>query len=170
MINIQTFLNRFRLVIITKNQMLTAGITNILCLRCIVNHMISRSTTNAGTSSSHTVNNVLIRYIYIDGKIHLLAKLIKRCGQALCLGNRSWKSIQYITIGTIRLLNTINYEITGQFVRHQCALIHISFRFLSKLGSVLDICTEDITCGNVRDSVFLSNLLCLSSFSSPRCS
>ena len=170
MINIQTLLNSLGLVIITKNQMLTTGVTNILCLRCIVNHMIGSAAAYAGSSAAHTVNNVLIRYIYIDGIIHLLAKLIKSCGQALCLGNRSRKSVQYITIGTIRLLNTINYEITGQFVRHQCALIHISFRFLSKLGSVLDVCAENIACGNMRNSVFLSNLLGLSSFSSPRCS
>ena len=80
MIYVKTFLNCFRLVIITKHQFLSTGITNALNLRCCMYNMISSTTFQAGTSSGHTVYNIGIRNIHIDCIINFTSQFV----QSLC--------------------------------------------------------------------------------------
>ena len=128
--------------------------------------MVCSSTANTGTTSTHTVNDILIRYIYINCIIHLLSKLCKCFIKCFCLRNGSRKSIQNISILAVFLIHTVNYEINYQFIRYKKSLIHICFCFFTKLCSLFDISSEDISSRNVWDFVLSCNFLSLCAFSS----
>ena len=168
MVNTQSFLNSLRLVIITKDQLCATGVTDTLFFRCCIYQMISSSASYACTTSAHTFYNVLIRNFYVNRIINCIIQFGKCCVQALCLRNGTRETIKDITFLAVILLYAIYDQVAYQLIRNKKSLIHICFCFLSKLCSVFDICTENISGGDVRNLIFLSNFLCLSSFSSSR--
>ena len=168
MIDRETFLNGFRLVIVTQYQRLTADITDSFFFGSCICDMISSTAFQACTASAHTVYNVLIRHIHIDSIINLCSKLCKSIGQALCLRNSPRETIKYIAVLRIILLNAVHNQVTCQLIRNQKSLVHVCLGFLSKLCAFLDICTENITGRNVRYAIFAGNLLCLCSLTSAR--
>ncbi len=119
MVYIQTFLNCFRLVIITKYQFLTTGITNILWSSVLhiqydkLHHISGR----------HVCRTYGLQYCNPEHphRLHsqFSSQFVQSFCQTLCLRNCSWKTIQYITIFCILLLNSVNNQITGQFIRYK---------------------------------------------------
>ena len=105
--------------------------------------MVCCSTVNACSSSGHTVDNIFIRYFYIDCVVNFLSACFQGFGQCLGLRNRSWEAIQHVALCCVRFGNTVYNKITGQFIRNKKSLIHVSF---------------------------CCNFLCLSSFSGSRSS
>ena len=103
---VQTLLNSFRLVIVTKNQFLSAGIAYAFCLRSRINKMIGSSAFQAGASSAHTVYDVFIRNIHINGKVDLASQFLKSLCQTFCLRNGSRKTVKNIAVLCIILLDS----------------------------------------------------------------
>ena len=169
MINIQTFLDCLRLVIVTEYKLVTTGIADTFCLRCCKYNVISCTTFHTCTASAHTFHDVLIRHIHIDCIVNFASKFIQSFCQTFCLRNCSWKTIQNIPFSCVLLLDSVNNKVAGQFIRNKKSLIHVSFCFFSKLSTVLDVGTENISCGDVRNSIFRRNFLSLSTFACPRC-
>ena len=66
----QSLLYGLRFIVITKNQLAAAGIASILYLWCVKFYMIRCSASDAGTASAHTVNDISIRYFYIDSIVY----------------------------------------------------------------------------------------------------
>ena len=130
--------------------------------------MIGSSAFQAGASSAHTVYDVFIRNIHINGKVDLASQFLKSLCQTFCLRNGSRKTVKNIAVLCIILLDSVYYKITGQFIRYKKPLIHIGFCFFAKLRAVFDVCTENVSCGNMGNSIFLSNFFCLSSLSGTR--
>ena len=146
MIYMQPLFNCLRFVIITKDQLSSADITDSVFLRCSIYKMVSCATSYACASSTHTLYNILVRNIYIDCIVHLLSLRFQCLIKRLSLWNCTWETVQYISLRTVILTHTIYYKIYDQFIRNKKSLIHISLRFLSKFSSVLNICAENISC------------------------
>ena len=144
MVHRQSLLYGLRFIVITENQLAAAGIAYIFYLWCVKFYMIGCSASDAGTASAHTVNDIFIRYFYIDCVVNFLSACFQGFGQCLCLRNRSWEAIQHVALCCVRFGNTVYNKIAGQLVRNEFSLVHECFRFLSKLGSLFDICAEDI--------------------------
>ena len=145
MINIQTFLNCFRFVIISENERFTAHITFAFNLCRIEQHMISCSTSNTSTATGHSIDYILIWNVDINRIIQLLFNSIKGIFQCFRLRNCSWETIQNIAFFTVSLLNSINDEIADQFVRYKKALIHVFFGFCAQFCTILNVGSEDIS-------------------------
>ena len=169
MINVQTLLDCLRLVIVAKYKLITAGIADTLCLRRCKYNVIGCTTFHACTATAHTFHDVVIRHIHIDCIVNFASKFVQSFCQTFCLRNCSRKTIQNVAFFGIILLNPVNDKVTGQFIRNKKSLIHISFCLFSKLGTVLDVGTENISCGDVRDSILRRNFLGLSTFACPWC-
>ena len=140
----QSLLYSLRFVVVTENQLAAAGIAYVFYLRCVEFYMIRCSASDAGTASAHAVNDVFIRHFHIDCVVNFLSACFQGFGQSLCLRNRSWEAIQHVALCCVRFGNTVYNKIAGQLVRNEFSLVHECFRLLSKLGSLFDICAEDI--------------------------
>ena len=81
--------------------------------------MIGHSALYACTAACHTGNDLLIRYVDIDREIDRLSLFRKSLCESLCLRDRTWESIQNISLLTVILLNSVNYQVTYQFIRNQ---------------------------------------------------
>ena len=169
MINIQTLLDCFRLVIITEYKLVTTGIADPLCLRCCKYNVISCTAFHTCTASAHTFHDVIIRHIHIDRIVNFASKFVQSLCQTFCLRNCSRETIQNIPFPCVILLNSVNNKVAGQFIRNKKSLIHVSFCFVSKLGTVFDVGTENISCGDVRNLIFFRNFFCLCAFTGTRC-
>ena len=130
--------------------------------------MVCCSAVYTCSASGHSVYNIFIRNFYIDGIIHLLSHCRQSFIQCLCLWDCSRETIQHISFGTVFLIYPVYHEVNYQFIRYKKSLIHICFCFLSKLCSVFNIGSENITCRNMRNIIFLCNFLSLCSFSCSR--
>ena len=119
MIYIQSLLYGFRLIIVTKNQFLTAYFTAFTLLGRIVYDVVGRTTSGAGSSARHTGYDILIRYIYINCIVHLFAKLRKCCIKSLCLRDGTRKSIENIAVLAVILCKAVNNQIYGQLIRNK---------------------------------------------------
>ena len=155
MINLQSLFNGFRLIIFTKNQLFSAMITDTLFLRWHIYYVICSTTTNTCSSSTHSVDDILVRNIYINCIINLLILIIQCIVKSFCLWNGTWKTIKDKSFKTILFFNTIYYKINNQFVWYKLSCIHVSFCFLSEFCIVLNISTENISCRNMRNTIFL---------------
>ena len=131
--------------------------------------MISCTAFYAGTTTAHTFHDIIIRYIHIDCIVNFASKFVQSLCQTFCLRNCSRETIQNIPFPCVILLNSVNNKVAGQFIRNKKSLIHVSFCFVSKLGTVFDVSTENISCGDVRNPIFRRNFLSLSTFTCPRC-
>ena len=131
--------------------------------------MICCSTRLTDSSSAHSVYDSLILdenlKCIIDG-IVILCKCRCKC---FCLRNCSWKSVKNISIFAIILFEAVYNKVTYKFIRYKISCIHILFSFLSKLRTVFDIFSKNISCRNSRNTKFFSNLLCVCSFTCSRC-
>ena len=123
--------------------------------------MVSCPAGQTGTSAAHSFYDIFIRHIHINGIINLIAKLCQRFIQYISLRNRSRKSIQYISVSAILLCNSVKKNLNRQLIRNKQPLIHIFLRFHAKFRAVLDVCTKNITCGNMGNSIFFSDHFCL---------
>src|SRR5699024_5665405 len=153
MVNFQTFGNSLRFIVVTQHKSLSAGITDSLFLRSRINDMIGGAALQAGSSSGHTVDDVLVRHVHIDSVVNFASQFFQSLCQTLCLGDRSGETVQNISVLRVVLLNSVYNQIAGQLIRNKKSLIHISFCFFAMLGSVLNIRTEDIACGNMGDTI-----------------
>ena len=107
MINVQTVLYGFRLIVVTKHQFAAAYITDALFLRRYMLDMIGSAAGQACTASGHSLYDVFIRYIYVDCVINMISKLRQLAVQNLSLRNGTRKTVQNITILAIVLCNTV---------------------------------------------------------------
>ena len=82
----QAVLYRFGLIIIPQHQRLTAVIAYALLLGRNMLDMIGGATGETRSSPGHSLNNILIRHIHIDGIINLLTQLGQSLIQHLRLG------------------------------------------------------------------------------------
>ena len=169
MIYMQPLFNCLRFVIITKDQLSSADITDSVFLWCSIYKMVSCATSYACASSTHTLYNILVRNIYIDCIVHLLSLRFQCLIKRLSLWNCTWETVQYISLRTVILTHTVYNKIYDQFIRNKKSLIHVSFCFVSKLGTVFDVSTENISCGYMRNSILLSDHFCLCTFTCTGC-
>ena len=130
--------------------------------------MVSAAAGKARAASAHAVNNIAVRNFHIDRVIDLGIQILKRACQRFRLRYGSRETVQYVAVSAVFLLNTVHYKIAGQLVRNEQALVHIGLCLIPQFRSVLDICAENITCGDMRNLILLGNLLCLCSFSCSR--
>ena len=131
--------------------------------------MVGGAAGNAGPAPAHSRYDVLIRYIHINCIVNLLSHLLQSLCQALCLRNGPREAVQHITVHAVLLLDSVEEHSDCHLIRNQKSLIHELLRLHTKLCSLLDIRSEDISGGNVRNPVFLGNPLSLCSFSRPWC-
>ena len=132
--------------------------------------MICSSTLKTCASSTHAVDDVLIRYIYIYSIVQFFAILRKFAVQNFCLRYRSRETIKYISILAVSLCDSVEKKLYCKLIWYELSLIHISFCFLAKFCSVLYICSENISRGNMRNIVFFCDHVSLCAFSGARCS
>ena len=131
--------------------------------------MISHSALYACTAACHTGNDLFVRYVNIDREIDRLSLFGKSLCESLCLRDRTRETIENVTLFAVRLADSVHNKINRQFVRNKKSLVHECFCLLAKLCSVLNVCPEDVSGGNVRDSVLFRDSLCLGAFSGSRC-
>ena len=107
--------------------------------------MVSSSASRAGPASAHSVYDILIRNIdinsVIDGCFHSFKSTVK----SLRLRNGSRETIQNVTLAAVVTADSVNDEVTGEFIRNQKSLIHILPGLFAKLRSILDIRAENVT-------------------------
>ena len=116
MIDIKTLLNSFRFIIIPKYQLLAAYITDSFLFRRIVYDMICCPTGKACAAPGHTVYDVLIRNIHVDCIVNGLTHVAQSFCKALCLGNGPWKSVQYISVFAVLLMDAVQQHADGNFI------------------------------------------------------
>ena len=119
--------------------------------------------------ASHSADDILIRHLHVYRVINFISQLIKRLLQHLCLWNRPGESVQHIAVLTVILCYPVKENTHRQFIRHQKPLIHVLLRFHAKLCPVLDVQTEHVARGNMRNLIVLGNHLRLCSFSGAGC-
>ena len=78
MIYTQTFRNSLGFVIVTQHQFCTTYITDIFHFRRIVFDVVSASASRAGTASTHSVYDVLIRNFNVDCIINSFTHFLQR--------------------------------------------------------------------------------------------
>lgn len=139
MIYAQSFQDCLRLIIISEDESATTFVTNSFFGRWCIRNMVCCSKVNACSSSGHTVDNIFIRYFYIDCIINLLSQSLKCFIKCLCLRDRTRKSIQHVSIHTVILIYSVHNQVNNQFIRYKESLIHISLCLLTKFCSVLDV-------------------------------
>ena len=88
--------------------------------------------------------------------------------QRLPLGLRTGKSVEDKSLGLRILFHHILEHGDGYLVRHQMPLLDVGLGQFAQLRPVLDVLAEHIAGGDVHQSVFLFQELCLSPFSRPR--
>ena len=130
--------------------------------------MVGCTTGKTGASSGHSLYNIFVRYIHIDRIINGIPKLCQRLIQNLSLWNGSWETIQYISIDTVFLANTVHQHTDGNPVWNQHTLIHIFLCFLAKICAIFDIGTENISGRDMGDCILFCNHLRLCSFARSR--
>ena len=69
MVDIQTFLNGIRMVIITQDQLISAMITDAILYRLSVKDMEGFPALRTRSSSAHTLNDMIIGNLHIDREI-----------------------------------------------------------------------------------------------------
>ena len=87
----QSLLYGLRFIVITKNQLAAAGIAYIFYLGCVKFYMIRCSASDAGTASAHTVNDIFIRYFYIDCVVNFLSACFQGFRQCYNPANGEWE-------------------------------------------------------------------------------
>ena len=75
MIYIQSLLHCLWLIIITKDKLASALVTDALLLGEYMNHVIGSTTGYTCTSAAHTIDDILIRNININCIIDSISKL-----------------------------------------------------------------------------------------------
>ena len=131
-------------------------------------YMISSAAPHTCPASAHSLHNIFIRHTYIDRKINLIADLLKRLIQNLRLGNRPGEPIQHITVPAVRSGHPVKKNFYSKLIRHQKPLIHIFLGFHPQFRAVFNVRSENITCRNMRNSVFLRDHFGLCPFPGPR--
>jgi len=131
--------------------------------------MIGCATVYAGTSSTHSLNDVLIGNLYIDSIINPVTKLCQCLFQYFSLRNGSREAIQNITVLAVILCNTVKKDLNSQFIGNKKTLIHVLLSFFSKLCTVLDVVSENVSRRNMGNTVLLCYHFCLCAFSGSRC-
>ena len=169
MIDIKTLLNSFRFIIIPKYQLLAAYITNSFLFRRIVYDMICCPAGKACAASGHTFYDVLIRNIHVDCIVNGLTHVAQSFCKALCLGNGPWKSVQYISVFAVLLMDAVQQHADGNFIRHKTACIHIGLGFHAQLRAVFNVGPENVPGRDMGNLIFCCNLFCLSALAGTRC-
>ena len=123
---------------------------------------------HTGPSACHPADNRFIWYIHIDRIINGIPHLCQCFIQYFRLWNGTWKSVQDISVPAIFSANSVHQDLYGQFIRYKKSLIHVTLHFFSKLSTVFDIRSENISCRNVRHTVSVGNHFRLCPFSCSR--
>ena len=131
--------------------------------------MISRTAGYTGSSSAHSFNDVLIRNFDIDGIVKFRSHLFQGFCQGFGLRNGPRKSVQDESFLCIFPGQPVYYQVNNQLIRYQSTLIHIGLCFLTKLSTVFDIRSEDVSRGDVGNTVLCSDLLCLCALACTGC-
>src|SRR5699024_9394295 len=140
-----------RLIIISQDEAAAALIADAFLFCGSIYDMISSSAVNTGSSSGHTVYDILVRDLHIDRIIHLLAHCCKRFVKSLCLRDRTRETIEHISVCTVILLHSVYDQINNQFIRYEQPLIHVGLSLFTKLCTIFDVGTENISCRDMRD-------------------
>ncbi len=164
MVNAETLFHGLRLVIISQDETAAAFIADAFLLCRRIYHVVGCPAVHTCAASGHTVYNIVIRHFYVDRIIHFLIQGCQGFVQRLCLGDCSRETVQYVSACAVFLIHPVYYQVYHQLVRYKQSLIHIGLGFLSKLRPVFDICSENVSCRDVRNRIFFGNFLCLCSF------
>ena len=120
-----------------------------------MNHMIGCTTGNACTSAAHTIDDILIRNININCIINSISQFCKSLIQNLCLRNCTRESIKYISILAVIICYSVKKNLNSQLIRNELSLVHIFLSLHTKLCTALDIGSENVTCRDVGNRIFL---------------
>lgn len=137
MINYQTFLDSFFIIV---------------------------STTRFLSTFDQTSHQFIFRNFQIKHDRNFLTAYFQHFFQSFCLSDCTWETIENNTFAILEAIEYASQDIYHQSVWNQLTVVDISFGSFTQFCTILDFCTQNVTCRDVVQTIFLYDTSTLSSF------
>src|SRR5712692_6821239 len=170
----QTFADHFLAIVVTSDQLRPVKITHFIDAGWLGVDVIDPSTGWAGTPSGDPGLQKIIVHVHKDHNRQALAMgvvkelMLEKSVEPTGLGRGARKTIEHKTAIAISLPQPGSDHVANQVVRHQLTAGHNGLGLLTQLRASSHVVTQNVSSGDLWDTVTLGNSFCLGAFTRAR--